>query len=86
MFSQVFLLVPPVVLITMLPISIAGWGVREGAMILALGQIGVAPVDALSLSVLFGLTGLAAALPGAALWMTSGARAPEAPLAQLTPK
>jgi len=76
----------PCLLAMALPISIAGWGVREGAMILALGQIGVAPVDALSLSVLFGLTGLAAALPGAALWMTSGARAPEAPLAQLTPK
>ncbi len=29
LFGQIFQLVPPVMLITMLPISIAGWGVRE---------------------------------------------------------
>lgn len=28
-FEQMFLLVPPVALITMLPISIAGWGLRR---------------------------------------------------------
>src|ERR1700687_5869553 len=32
MFGQIFQLVPPVMLITMLPISIAGWGVREANM------------------------------------------------------
>ena len=35
LFGQVFQLVPPVMLITMLPISIAGWGVRESALMLS---------------------------------------------------
>ena len=35
LFGQVFQLVPPVMLITMMPISIAGWGVREATMGLA---------------------------------------------------
>ena len=30
-----FMLVPPIALITMLPISIAGWGVREATMMVA---------------------------------------------------
>src|SRR3954452_25606805 len=34
-FPQVFQLIPPVMLITMLPISIAGWGLREATMGLA---------------------------------------------------
>jgi hypothetical protein len=40
LFGQVFQLVPPVMLITMLPISIAGWGVRETTMGLAFGYAG----------------------------------------------
>src|ERR1700694_5336340 len=31
-FEQVFMLIPPIALITMLPISIAGWGVRAATM------------------------------------------------------
>src|SRR6202012_4592730 len=42
-FGQIFLLLPPVMLITMLPISIAGWGVREATMGLAFGYAGLLP-------------------------------------------
>lgn len=62
-------LVPPVILIATLPISIGGWGVREGAMIVLLGLIGVPESDAGALSILAGLVGIAAALPGGALWL-----------------
>ena len=62
-------LVPPVILIATLPISIGGWGVREGAMIVLLGLIGVPENDAGALSILTGLVGIAAALPGGALWL-----------------
>ena len=48
-------LVPPVMLITTVPISVAGWGVREGAMVAAFGFIGVAKDDALLWSVLLGV-------------------------------
>jgi len=61
-------LVPPVLLITTIPISVGGWGVRENAMIIAFGLIGVPEASALALSVLAGLLGLAVSLPGGLVW------------------
>lgn len=66
------LLVPPVILITVVPVSIAGWGVREGAMVVAFGFINVPANAAFAMSVLFGLTLAAASLPGSLLWWLSG--------------
>lgn len=65
-------LFPPVLLMTALPISIAGWGVREGSMVYAFGLIGVASSDALILSVLYGLLTLVLALPGGLVWLAAG--------------
>ncbi|CAA7616235.1 conserved membrane hypothetical protein [Candidatus Terasakiella magnetica] len=65
-------LVPPVILIMTLPISIAGWGVRETAMVAAFGYVGVESHSALVLSVLFGLVSTATALPGGLVWLMSG--------------
>jgi len=67
-------LIPPVILVMTIPISIAGWGVREGAMVVALGMIGIARADALSLSIIFGLLTVMTALPGGLVWMFSGER------------
>ena len=66
------LLVPPVILVTVVPISIAGWGVREGAMVVAFGFINVPASAAFAVSVLFGLTLAAASLPGSLIWWLSG--------------
>ncbi|HEV7821899.1 MAG TPA: lysylphosphatidylglycerol synthase transmembrane domain-containing protein [Burkholderiales bacterium] len=66
------LLVPPVIVVTVLPISIAGWGVREGAMVVAFGFINVPASAAFAVSVLFGLTLAAASLPGSLIWWLSG--------------
>jgi len=65
-------LIPPVMLITTIPISIAGWGVREGAMVAAFALISVPEGDAFVLSLLFGLLNFAAALPGGIIWLSSG--------------
>ena len=70
-FLDCFFLVPPVILAMTLPISIAGWGVREGAMIVTLGLIGVSQESALVLSILFGLGITLAALPGGVIWLFS---------------
>jgi glycosyltransferase 2 family protein len=67
-------LMPPVLLVMTLPISIAGWGVREGAMITAFGLIGVPAEGALVLSIMYGLIGLLLALPGGVIWLTSSDR------------
>ena len=63
------LMVPLVGLMMVVPISIAGWGVREGVMVVGFGYLGVAPEAALALSILYGLLILAVALPGGAIWM-----------------
>jgi uncharacterized membrane protein YbhN (UPF0104 family) len=63
------LLVPPVMLVAMVPASIGGWGVREGAMVVALGLAHVAAADALSISVIFGIAVLISGLPGGIIWL-----------------
>ena len=63
------ILMLPTLLAMSIPISIAGWGVREGAMVIALGQVGVRPADALALSVAFGLIYMIAGIPGGVLWL-----------------
>src|SRR5262249_31569236 len=44
-FQQIFLLTRPIMLITMMPISIAGRGVREATMMVAFGYAGLAQTD-----------------------------------------
>ena len=65
-------LVPVVMLISTLPISLAGWGIREGAMMAALSFAGVDNSEALALSILFGLTLLVISLLGAVFWLVQG--------------
>lgn len=62
-------LVPLVILASMLPVSIAGWGVREGAMIVALGSVGVERATALTTSVAFGLALAVTGIPGGLIWL-----------------
>jgi glycosyltransferase 2 family protein len=54
----------PATLIMLLPIALGGWGAREGALIIAYGLFGVPADVALAASVGFGLSLLAASLPG----------------------
>jgi uncharacterized membrane protein YbhN (UPF0104 family) len=70
-FDQWFIVVPTVLLISMLPISIGGWGVREGAMVVALRGFGIPTEEALLPSILFGLCAVTATLPGAIFWIST---------------
>lgn len=67
-FFDCVIIIPPVMLAAVLPISIAGWGVREGAMVAGLGVLGIPMDSALSLSITFGLLQIALAIPGGILW------------------
>ncbi len=68
----VFLVIfPPVFLFTLIPISLAGWGVREGAMIGFFMLIGASKEQVLSLSVLYGIIVILCSLPGMVFWITS---------------
>jgi len=62
------ILMPPVLLVMTVPISIGGWGVREYAMVVAFGMVGVTNEGATVLGFLLGLVGLAMALPGGLVW------------------
>ena len=64
-------IIPIVRLLIVLPISIAGWGIREGAMIIGLGFVGVGPENAFALSLLWGFLMLSIAIPGGAVWVVS---------------
>src|SRR6516164_6073949 len=45
---------PPVLLVATLPVSIAGWGVRESSFMFAFAHAGLAQSDGLAISILFG--------------------------------
>jgi uncharacterized membrane protein YbhN (UPF0104 family) len=62
-------LMQPVALITALPISVGGWGVREATILGLLSLVGVPASAALVLSVQIGLVNTLASLPGGALWL-----------------
>lgn len=62
-------LMPAMALLSSLPVSIAGWGVREYVMVLVLGTAGVGPVDALAVSLIFGLLSMLASIPGGIAWV-----------------
>ena len=63
------IVVPPVTLIQLLPVSLAGWGVREVVLVVALAAFGVPAEAALATSVLFGLGLAVAGLPGGLIWL-----------------
>jgi glycosyltransferase 2 family protein len=74
-FGDVFLLVPPVMLITMMPISIAGWGVREATMGLAFGFAGLAASEGVNVSLLFGAVFFLVGAVGGLVWILSAEKA-----------
>lgn len=80
---NMLILIPPVILIAMVPISIGGWGIREGAMVMAFGYAGIESSHALTVSVLFGASTLAIGIAGGAIWLAE--RGPARPAASAQP-
>jgi hypothetical protein len=54
--------------VTLIPISVGGWGLRELAVVSLLGAHGFAPERALLYSLCFGLVVVVSVLPGAIVW------------------
>jgi uncharacterized membrane protein YbhN (UPF0104 family) len=75
LFGQIFQLIPPVMLITMLPISIAGWGVREATMGLAFGYAGLVSNEGVNVSLLFGAVYFIVGAFGGLVWIFSAEKA-----------
>lgn len=64
------IIVPPVILLTVVPISLAGWGVREGGMIGLFALLGADQTLVLAMSIIYGLTLIVTSLPGLAVYIT----------------
>lgn len=77
-FYDCLAIVPLALLAAMIPVTVAGWGLREASFVAAFGVIGISAVDAFSLSVLFGLTIVACSLPGGLIWLLNSREAPAA--------
>ncbi|MSQ87566.1 MAG: hypothetical protein EXR10_12185 [Alphaproteobacteria bacterium] len=64
------LVVPTALIAAAIPISLNGWGVREGVMVAGFALFGVAQADAFLISVLLGFSVVISALPGGFTWLT----------------
>lgn len=64
-------------LLSMLPVSIAGWGVREGVMVTSMKLLDVDPTVSLAASIVFGVLFLLVSIPGGFLWFTINPRNPK---------
>ncbi|MHB1294780.1 MAG: lysylphosphatidylglycerol synthase transmembrane domain-containing protein [Anaerolineae bacterium] len=69
-----FLFVPIISSVLMLPISISGFGVREGAYVVLFGQAGVPADQAVAISLLFYGANLLTGVVGGVLYILRGAR------------
>jgi uncharacterized protein (TIRG00374 family) len=68
-FSAYWVFMPLNILIILLPLSLGGFGLPQGAMVWTLGPLGVEPTEAFLLSLLFVLAGVVGNLPGALLYV-----------------
>jgi uncharacterized membrane protein YbhN (UPF0104 family) len=59
---QCLIVVPPMLLISAVPISVGGWGVREGALAAGFVLFGASSEAGVATSIAFGLTGLLIAI------------------------
>lgn len=57
------------ILFSMIPISFAGWGLREVGFITVAGSIGVAQQSSILISIVFGILLTVSALPGLVIWL-----------------
>ena len=68
-YSYYLLFMPLGLLMLLLPISVSGFGVPQGAIVWLLRPVGVPDAQSFALSTLIVLTGLAGNLPGLWLWL-----------------
>jgi glycosyltransferase 2 family protein len=80
------IIIQGMVLVSIIPISIGGWGLREGAALVLFAPLGIQPTQAVAVSVLLGLVLSVFGLMGAVLWFVSGYRNVSGPQSQNNPE
>jgi len=61
---SIFLFIPLIVTVSMLPVSISGLGIREAAFVILFGKVGIKPEISMSISLLWFLSIVIGSLPG----------------------
>lgn len=84
-FLSCLMLVPILFTVTAVPVSLAGWGLREGAAIFLFGLVGLEQHDALALSLAFGILAMLTSLPGGLVWALTRERGRRAPAVATRP-
>ena len=74
-YSVLAVVLPPVLIVSALPISIAGYGVREASFVVLLGHVGIGSTDATLLSLIGGVAFALASLPGGSCSCSAPGRA-----------
>lgn len=64
-----FVIVPPAIYLTIIPISMAGWGVREGVLVGLFSLIGADKPTVLVMSIIYGFTLIIISLPGLIIYL-----------------
>lgn len=64
-----FAIVPPALVLTVVPVSIAGWGVREGALVALFSLIGADKTAVLMMSLAYGMMLVVVSLPGLVVFL-----------------
>lgn len=67
-----FLYMPVIAAVSMLPVSINGWGLMEGSFIVFFGRAGMSGPEALSLGFLYHVLAVVVSLSGGVLWLLIG--------------
>jgi len=75
-FLQCLAIIPPAIFVSLIPISIAGWGIREGSIVAGGLLIGIPSAHALFVSIMLGIGFLVVGLIGGVVWLATGARRP----------
>jgi uncharacterized membrane protein YbhN (UPF0104 family) len=66
-----FILIPLIAVATMIPVSLNGLGVREGAFVFFMAQVGVSEAQALSLALLWLVVLVASSAIGGLVWLAT---------------
>lgn len=70
-FARWLAITPPVAIFQLLPLSLGGWGVREAALVILLGTLGIPGETALAASLCIGLSQIVVGLPGGLIWINN---------------
>ena len=73
---HVVAIMPAIILVASIPVTLAEWGIREGAMVVGLGLVGIPATDAVTISLVYGLLFLILGMAAGLVWLFSSRLGP----------